>query len=107
LHAMIHFCTNENECRSETIGLYFNDHRLHPCGVCDNCLRIKNVILSNEEFNAISTQIKKISSESPLSSTKLFVQLSSFKKNKIRKVLTFLQQENIIMVNKEGLIKSI
>jgi ATP-dependent DNA helicase RecQ len=107
LNGMIHFCTNENDCRSEMIGFYFNDHNLHPCGICDNCLKNKNDILSNQEFNAISTQIKKLTSEKPLTSAQMFEKLLPFKENKIRKVLTFLHTENVITVNNEGFIESI
>lgn len=106
LNAMIDFCTNEKECRSKMIGRYFNDHNLHLCSVCDTCLRSKNIKLSSEEFQAISIAIKKISSETALSSAQLFEQLSSFKENNIRKVLNFLQEEHMIIVDKEGLIKS-
>jgi len=107
LNAMIHFCTNKNECRSKMIGMYFNDHNLDRCGVCDNCVTNKNLNVSNDEFNSISAAIKKLSSETALSSTQLFQQLSNFRENKIRKVLFFLQEENLIKVNKEGLIKSL
>jgi ATP-dependent DNA helicase RecQ len=107
LNAIIQFCTNKNECRSKMIGTYFNDHNLHRCGVCDNCVTNKNNGVSNDEFNSISSAIKKLSSERSLSSTQLFQQLSGFKEHKIRKVLIFLQEENLINVNKEGLIKSL
>src|SRR6185312_9472939 len=106
LTAMIDFCMLKNQCRSEIIGIYFNDHHLHACGVCDNCLRKKYSNVSNDEFNAISTAIKKLSDETPMSSAQLFQQLSTFKENKIRKVMIYLQEENLITVNKEGLIKS-
>ena len=107
LNAIIQFCTNKNECRSKMIGMYFNDHNLDRCGVCDNCVTNKNNGVSNDEFNSISSAIKKLSSERSLSSTQLFQQLSGFKEHKIRKVLIFLQEENLINVNKEGLIKSL
>ena len=107
LYAMIHFCLNEHECRSRMIGVYFNDHNLHACGVCDNCLKNKNTILSNEEFLSISNEIKKMSRHTFVSPAELFVKLSAFKQNKIWKVLTFLQEENIVFVNEKGLIKSL
>ena len=107
LNAIIQFCTNKNECKSKMIGTYFNDHNLHRCGVCDNCVTNKNNGVSNDEFDSISSAIKKLSSERSLSSTQLFQQLSGFKEHKIRKVLIFLQEENLINVNKEGLIKSL
>lgn len=106
LKAMIQFCTSKNECRSQLIGMYFNDADLHRCGVCDNCL-VNELKVSNDEFNSISAAVKKLSSKTALSSSQLFQQLSNFKENKIRKVLVFLQEENVIVVDKEGLIKSL
>lgn len=106
LNAMVQFCTNKNECRSQLIGTYFTNDNLHACGVCDNCLA-NNLKVSNDEFNSISAAIKKLSSETALSSSQLFQQLSNFKENKIRKVLIFLQEENVVNVNKQGLIKSL
>jgi len=106
MKGMIDFCTNEDTCRSKMIGVYFNDQNLQACGVCDNCLKKKNMILSNKEFNSISTEIKNMSRENPISSAQLFQQLSSFKQNKIWKVLNFLQEEKIVTVDREGLIKS-
>jgi ATP-dependent DNA helicase RecQ len=105
LNAMINFCQNQNRCRSEMIGNYFDDHHLHPCGVCDNCLRNKKIILSNGEFNSISDEIKKICNTHQVSSQELFEHLSAFKKNKIWKVLNFLLEENLVAINQEGLIR--
>ena len=105
LNAMINFCTNQSRCRSEMIGNYFDDHDLHPCGVCDNCLQKKNVILSNQEFNTISEGIKKICNTHQVSRQALFDQLSVFKENKILIVLNFLQEENSVVVDREGFIK--
>ena len=105
LNAMINFCTNQSRCRSEMIGNYFDDHDLHPCGVCDNCLQKKNVILSNQEFNTISEGIKKICNTHQVSRQVLFDQLSAFKENKIRIVLNLLQEENSVVVDREGFIK--
>jgi ATP-dependent DNA helicase RecQ len=106
LNAMIHFCVNGSTCRSEIIGIYFNDHDVHSCGICDNCLRNRKMVLSNEEFNSISAEIKKISSQKALSTQSLFAQLSSFNQNKIWKVLEFLQKEKAVIVDEGGLIKA-
>jgi ATP-dependent DNA helicase RecQ len=105
LNAMINFCTNQSRCRSEMIGNYFDDHDLHPCGICDNCLQKKNAILSNQEFNTISEGIKKICNTHQVSRQALFDQLSVFKENKILIVLNFLQEENSVVVDREGFIK--
>jgi len=51
LKAMIGFCNEEHQCRSSMISFYFNGSNLPPCGVCDNCLKNKNAIISTEEFH--------------------------------------------------------
>lgn len=106
LNAMIDFALNQNRCRSEMIGSYFNDTALQPCGICDNCLANQKMALSNEEFNSISAEIKKISATTAVSTQTIFARLSSFKQNKIWKVLKFLQEENAVVVDEEGLIKA-
>lgn len=107
LDAMIHFATNKIRCRSEMIASYFNDHTAKPCGVCDNCLRNKKLLISTDEFNAISGAIKESIKEKPVSSGMILQQLASFPENKIWKVLTFLREENIISVNTNGLIEEV
>lgn len=106
LFAMIHFLKNKRECRSKMIAFYFNDLNVKECGVCDNCLRNKKSVLSNEDFNSISAEIKKSSSKIPVSYADLYQKLSFFKENKIRKVLIFLQEENIITIDNDGMIQS-
>ncbi len=107
LNAMISFCKNENKCRSEMINIYFNGPHLLPCGICDNCLRSKNLVIPTEEFNLISSEIKKLAKEKALTSKTIIEHLSPVKENKIWKVLKFLQEENLVTVNEEGLVKSI
>ena len=107
LDAMVNFATNEVQCRSKMIGTYFNDNVISACGICDNCLKNKKITITTEEFNAISGQIKKEILRNPISSADLFQKLTSFRENKIWKVLTFLQEENAISVDSEGLIKGI
>ena len=106
LEAMLHFATDKNQCRSKMIAMYFNDITARRCGICDNCLNAKRIIVSKDEFDLISKGIKNITRERPVSTITLFKELSSFKENKIWKVLTFLQEENLINVNRSGLIES-
>ncbi len=104
LNAMIRFIENKNSCRSKMIAVYFNDYTLKRCGVCDNCLRDKKIIIPGEEFKAISVEIKKITGEKSASLSYLFQKLASFNQNKIMKVLTYLQEENEVKVSQEGFI---
>ena len=105
LNGIIYYIKNQNRCRSKMIAAYFNDQNVRRCGVCDNCLREKKIILTTEEFNAIKDEIKRIIGERPVSLITLFQELPSFQQNKIRKILTFLQEENQVIVSERGLLE--
>jgi len=106
LSAMISFCKNESKCRSEIINFYFDGPPILPCGICDNCLRNKDITISTDEFNSISSAIKKITQTNAVTANGLFQQLPLFKEKKIREVLRFLQEENLLIINEEGLVRS-
>lgn len=104
LDAMIKFLQEKDECRSKMIGEYFNDSTIRECGICDNCLQQKVKNLPNEEFKKISAQIKLCIEKSPISLENLLQQLSIFPREKVRKVLQFLQEENELHTDKTGKI---
>lgn len=104
LDAMIKFLQEKDECRSKMIGEYFNDSTIRECGICDNCLQQKIRNLPNEEFKKISAQIKLCIEKSPVSLENLLQQLSIFSREKVRKVLQFLQEENELHTDKTGKI---
>ncbi|HEY8661652.1 MAG TPA: ATP-dependent DNA helicase RecQ [Hanamia sp.] len=105
ISTMINYTKNQNKCRSKIIAAYFNDHNVKRCGVCDNCIRDKKIIITNEEYNAIKDGVKKIISANPVSLTQLFQELPSFNQNKIKKILNFLQEENEVKVSTDGSIR--
>ncbi len=88
------------------IGFYFNGSNLPPCGVCDNCLRNKNAVISDEEFILISSEIKKIIQEEAVNPKIIIRKIPGVKESKIWKVLKFLQEEDLVTVNEEGMIKA-
>ena len=106
MYAMVNFSTNETQCRSQLIASYFNDFRIAPCGICDNCLKNKRITISTTEFIEISALVKKESSLGPVSPSGLLKKLNAFSEKKVWKVLNFLQEENSVYVNREGLIAS-
>jgi ATP-dependent DNA helicase RecQ len=107
LNAMIHFCTLKNECRSVAIGFYFNGKYLPLCGICDNCLRNKKENISDEEFNFISVEIKKMLNRESMTVQNIIDHLADVKEEKIWKILKFLQDEEMITVSKEGILKTV
>lgn len=105
LSAMLDYVSDTDTCRSQMIASYFNDKDVRRCGICDNCLRAKKLLITSAEFNDISEQIKKIISAHPLPLVSLLNELSGFNQKKIKKVLIFLQEENKISVSPDGLLK--
>jgi len=105
LHAILDYVREQYLCRSKMIATYFNDLNVKRCGICDNCLHEKNLTISKEEFEKIKEGIKNSIAENPANAKELIHQMNGFKRNKVLKVLHFLQEENIVSITADGLIK--
>jgi ATP-dependent DNA helicase RecQ len=104
IREMIRFVGMTTQCRSKMIGIYFGDESMNECGICDNCLRKKNVSLSQEEFDSIHSSIVATLQKSSLRAKELLIALGSIKKEKAWKVIEFLQAENKIEMDESGKI---
>jgi ATP-dependent DNA helicase RecQ len=98
------FVKEMNVCRSMLIASYFNAPILKPCGICDNCINKKDNDVSKEEFEMIAAKIFDVVNNNPMPVKDMQVLLKGIKKDKLWKVLQFLQAEKKLTVNKEGLI---
>ncbi|MGI8584098.1 MAG: helicase-related protein, partial [Chitinophagaceae bacterium] len=101
--AMISY-VKANACRSKIIGNYFNDLSIKSCGICDNCIKEKNIVVSTTEFENITMIIEKLTLRGPVHSNLLLKNLNTFKKEKVWKVLNYLQAENKICITEGGLV---
>lgn len=95
--------TSTKSCRSTYINEYFGDATL-PCGVCDNCLSAKATPLTTEEFDLISKEVIAGLAQ-PTTTAQLIQNLRSQKKEKVWKVLLFLQSEGKIATDTSGKIQ--
>ena len=86
------------------IGNYFNDLAIKPCGICDNCIHEKGIVVTKTEFENITTAIEKLIDKAPVHANLLLKSLNTFKKEKVWKVLNYLQAENRISITEEGLV---
>ena len=102
---IIHFIKEKTECRSRMIGSYFGDAATRSCGVCDNCLRLKAIPMSKEEFETIHLRILTTVKYEPLPAKELLVKLNGIKKEKAWKVIEFLQAENKIEMDPGGWVR--
>ena len=64
------------------IAAYFNDTNVKRCGICDNCLREKNLTITKQEFEKIRNGIKSTISENPVNSEQLIRNMQGLKKIK-------------------------
>lgn len=100
LSAMIEFATQKDECRSLFINKYFKGNPIPPCNICDICLAKKQKLLTARELQLIRktlTEKKAVSPNEIRSLTKL-------SENKINEALQFLNGENEISIDGEGMI---
>ncbi len=105
MRQMTDYVQDDVRCRSRSIGNYFGDRELKPCGICDNCLKQKATSLTKEEFETLHHRIINIVKYEPLHTRDLLQKLTGIKKEKAWKVLEFLQAENKIEMNDTGLVR--
>jgi ATP-dependent DNA helicase RecQ len=103
--ALLDYVKLDEPCRSKFIANYFGDENARPCGVCDNCLRQKNINLGKEEFEKIHQRIIQTVKSNSMDATQLLRQLSGINKEKAWKVINHLQAENKLVVDKNGVVK--
>ncbi len=102
---MVSYVQETVVCRSQIIGSYFGDGAIRTCGICDNCFRQKAVSLSKEEFDALHLRIIDLLKTEPLYTKNMLLKLGGVKKEKAWKVIEFLQAENTIEMDKNGVIR--
>lgn len=100
--AMLDYIRNTTTCRSKLIATYFNASTNKPCGCCDNCINEKGLVISKEEFESIATGIFQLVKSTALPVKEIQNQLKGIKKEKLWKVINYLQAENKLSVTKEG-----
>ncbi|MEO7305931.1 MAG: ATP-dependent DNA helicase RecQ [Ferruginibacter sp.] len=106
-NAMINYIKSSTGCRSRHIANYFTDMKINACGICDNCINEKGIHISTEEFNSIRDRMMTITNDAPLAVNEILNSLKEVKKEKVWKVIEYLQAENEIQSDKDGKISFI
>jgi ATP-dependent DNA helicase RecQ len=102
---MIRFVRERSECRSRMIASYFGDHGIQACGICDNCLSLKSITMSKEEFDTLHHRIINMVKYESLFTRDILAKLNDIKKEKAWKVIEFLQAEQKIDMDSTGKVK--
>ena len=102
IEELLTYVTKINSCRSQFIANYFGDVDSKACGICDNCLNNQQTAMSAEEFASIQQKIIALFNGQSISTEEIFRQLNTVRKEKVWKVLEFLQAEQALRVNMKG-----
>lgn len=107
LESMLKYIHLEHKCRSSFISFYFGDKSITDCLVCDNCLHAKNTVLSTEEFQKIERRILGNIPENGNSLTvkELLLKCKGVNKDKLWKVIEFMQTERKLKIDGSGHLK--
>lgn len=100
--AMIGYVKATAGCRSRLIARYFDADTIKTCGICDNCLHEKAIHLTVEEFEKITAQVFLLLKEKALPVEHILQGIKAYNKEKIWKVLDYLQAEKKLLVAKDG-----
>jgi ATP-dependent DNA helicase RecQ len=102
VEAMVNYVNDQKTCRSKKIASYFSAASIETCGICDNCIRQKAEYLSTAEFENISKRIFEELRSHAKELENLRSSLLEIKKEKLIKVIDYLQAEEKLVVNKQG-----
>jgi len=105
VNQMIQYTTNESQCRSQIIGVYFNDVDIKKCGKCDNCTNDKECELNDTEFEQINLKIFEFLSNGESSFQNILKAINTTNVENVNEVMRYLMSEEIIEMNELGLLK--
>ncbi len=106
IKAITDYILNTITCRSQMIAFYFNDLDVKACGICDNCINKKSLVISKAEFEQIANYIFDFVDKNNTGIKDLLNSSKGFKKEKMWKVIDYLRAEKKLIVNKEGIISN-
>jgi len=101
---MLAYINLSNECRGQFIALYFGDKEAKPCGICDNCLKLKNKATSANDVATIQKEIFAYLQSNNPTVTGLLDNITTISRDKIWEVLLLLQDQGKIIIDDRGTI---
>jgi ATP-dependent DNA helicase RecQ len=91
-------------CRSVAIAGYFGEKNASLCGICDNCLKKEKEKLSREEFNLIYQKLREGTRAHSLTARELIDQFADIHAEHLRRVIDFMQAENMLFIDNMGIV---
>ena len=100
---VIEYATLKNVCRGRLLLEYFGQENSLECGNCDVCIERKTKPLTDSEFKQIEGLIRGVLTREPVEPLQL-VNLVGGEAGKAWKVIKWLQENGVIVNNKDGML---
>ncbi|HEY0732716.1 MAG TPA: C-terminal helicase domain-containing protein, partial [Chitinophagaceae bacterium] len=91
-------------CRSQYINQYFGDNATQPCNICDNCISLKKKTFTDKEFEQLLSVVIEKLNHKPFTINDLVQEIKQ-SKEKMHQVINFLQSEQKVSIDENGLIR--
>lgn len=82
------------QCRSNFISNYFGEEDASECGVCDNCISRRKKEMTLPHFQSIAEKITNIIKDQPATVEEVILKLQPTNRDRIWRVINFLQAED-------------
>ena len=99
IEAILHYATNENECRSKMLLSYFGDKKAKKCGECDICKKTQERFLRKKDFDIIQKKIEKILKNKEIGIKELIDNINHNEKKVLNTLNWLLEHDKIIIVD--------
>ncbi len=99
LERMVNYFEQQTTCRSQYIAGYFGDASVNPCGICDVCLKKKEMKAQPLKGLTVAEKMLEMLQNGPL---KIQTLESEFGLNATREAIRFLETESLIQLNERG-----
>jgi ATP-dependent DNA helicase RecQ len=103
--ALSGYIKNKSDCRSQLLANYFNAPINQRCRICDNCIDLSQRSLTSDELEEVYHQISTMLSAGPASANELVKKLRPIQASIIWQAIHFLQGEDKIVYDEEGILR--
>ena len=101
-HFLLDYVTNPDKCRSQMLLAYFGETNTTRCGICDYCRERNRNEVSNEEFETVTDEIKRLLFSKHLTLKDLIAAVTGSNDNKILKVVQWLLDNGKLVYDGEN-----